>query len=59
MYMLEEISACDQAIKSQRSSVGLNYYSPTVFKSIGATGTNTSLLTIGIFGIIKTVMTFV
>lgn len=37
----------------------INYYSPTVFKSIGVTGTNTSLLTTGIFGIIKTVMTLV
>jgi hypothetical protein len=37
----------------------INYYSPTVFKSIGVTGTNTSLFTTGIFGIIKTVMTFV
>ncbi|KAG9767750.1 quinate permease, partial [Aureobasidium melanogenum] len=35
----------------------INYYSPTVFKSIGITGTNTSLLTTGIFGVIKTVMT--
>ncbi|KAK6364436.1 hypothetical protein LTS17_012201 [Exophiala oligosperma] len=37
----------------------INYYSPTVFKSIGITGTSTSLLTTGIFGVIKTVMTFV
>lgn len=37
----------------------INYYSPTVFRSIGLTGTNTSLLTTGIFGCIKTVMTFV
>ncbi|GAK67192.1 quinate permease [Moesziomyces antarcticus] len=32
----------------------INYYSPTVFKSIGITGTSTGLLTTGIFGIIKT-----
>jgi hypothetical protein len=31
----------------------INYYSPTVFKSIGVAGTNTSLLTTGIFGLIK------
>lgn len=37
----------------------INYYSPTVFKSIGVTGTNASLLTTGIFGVIKTVMTVV
>lgn len=37
----------------------INYYSPTVFKSIGITGTNTSLLTTGIFGVIKTLITLV
>ena len=36
----------------------INYYSPTVFKSIGIQGTNTSLLTTGIFGVIKTIITF-
>ena len=35
----------------------INYYSPTVFRSIGVTGTNTSLLTTGIFGVIKTTVT--
>ncbi|KAJ7498073.1 general substrate transporter [Mycena galericulata] len=33
----------------------INYYSPTIFKSIGITGTNTSLLTTGVYGIIKLV----
>ncbi|GKT92381.1 quinate permease [Colletotrichum tofieldiae] len=37
----------------------INYYSPTVFKSIGITGANTSFLTTGIFGVVKTVVTFV
>ncbi|EOD49120.1 Quinate permease [Neofusicoccum parvum] len=37
----------------------INYYSPTVFKSIGVTGTNASFLTTGIFGVVKTVITFV
>lgn len=36
----------------------INYYSPTIFKSIGVTGTNTSLLTTGVFGCVKTVFTF-
>lgn len=36
----------------------INYYSPTVFKSIGITGTSTSLLTTGVFGVVKTVITF-
>lgn len=35
----------------------INYYSPTVFKSIGITGTSTSLLTTGVFGVVKTVIT--
>ncbi|KAF2145129.1 uncharacterized protein K452DRAFT_244794, partial [Aplosporella prunicola CBS 121167] len=37
----------------------INYYSPTVFKSIGITGTNSSFLTTGIFGVVKTVVTFI
>ncbi|USW55133.1 Putative major facilitator, sugar transporter, major facilitator superfamily [Septoria linicola] len=37
----------------------INYYSPTVFKSIGVQGTNAGFLTTGIFGVVKTVLTFV
>lgn len=37
----------------------INYYSPTVFKSIGITGTNTGFLTTGIFGVVKTVVTVI
>lgn len=37
----------------------INYYSPTVFASIGIRGTNTSFLTTGIFGVVKTVVTFI
>lgn len=37
----------------------INYYSPTVFKSIGITGTNTSFFTTGLFGVVKTILTFV
>ncbi|KAI5246632.1 quinate permease [Aureobasidium subglaciale] len=37
----------------------INYYSPTVFKSIGITGTSTSFFTTGLFGVVKTVLTFV
>ncbi|KAJ3895884.1 general substrate transporter [Lentinula edodes] len=33
----------------------INYYSPTIFKSIGVTGQNNSLLTTGVYGIIKLV----
>ncbi|KAI9903704.1 hypothetical protein N3K66_000233 [Trichothecium roseum] len=37
----------------------INYYSPTVFQSIGIRGTNNSFLTTGIFGVVKTVLTFI
>ncbi|CAO2658631.1 Nn.00g063540.m01.CDS01 [Neocucurbitaria sp. VM-36] len=37
----------------------INYYSPTVFKSIGITGTSTGFLTTGLFGVVKTVVTFI
>jgi hypothetical protein len=37
----------------------IGYYSPTIFKSIGIMGTNTSLLTTGIFGVVKTVFTVI
>jgi sugar porter (SP) family MFS transporter len=37
----------------------INYYSPTVFKSIGITGTSTGFLTTGVFGVVKTVCTIV
>ena len=36
----------------------INYYSPTVFRSIGITGTSTGFLTTGIFGVVKTTVTF-
>ncbi|XWW92500.1 hypothetical protein V2A60_000423 [Cordyceps javanica] len=37
----------------------INYYSPTVFKTLGITGANTGFLTTGIFGVVKTVLTIV
>merc|ERR1711939_990130 len=37
----------------------LNYYSPTIIKSIGFTGTNVSLLPTGIYGIVKAAATAV
>ena len=37
----------------------INYYSPTVFKSIGITGTNTAFFTTGLFGVVKTALTVV
>lgn len=37
----------------------INYYSPTVFTSLGVTGPNTGFLTTGIFGVVKTTLTFI
>jgi len=37
----------------------INYYSPTVFASIGITGTNTAFLTTGLFGVVKTCLTLI
>ncbi|CAL3970237.1 unnamed protein product [Diplocarpon coronariae] len=37
----------------------INYYSPTIFKSIGITGTNTALFTTGLFGVVKTDFTLI
>jgi len=37
----------------------INYYSPTVFESIGIKGTSNSFLTTGIFGVVKTAITIV
>lgn len=37
----------------QSSINAINYYSPTIFKSIGFTGTSVGLLATGIFGIVK------
>ncbi|KAL1893696.1 hypothetical protein Cpir12675_003996 [Ceratocystis pirilliformis] len=37
----------------------INYYSPTVFSSLGLKGTGTKLFTTGLFGVVKTVMTII
>lgn len=37
----------------------VNYYSPTIFKSIGIIGTGTSLFSTGLFGVVKTVGTII
>ncbi|OIW32718.1 general substrate transporter [Coniochaeta ligniaria NRRL 30616] len=37
----------------------INYYSPTVLQSMGVRGTSTTLLATGVFGVVKTIMTFV
>lgn len=38
---------------------GINYYSPTIFKSLGVVGTNTALFATGIYGVVKTIAAIV
>jgi len=59
LYSIEEAFMAN-FIRSPGSGINaINYYSPTVFRSIGIQGTNTAFLTTGIFGVVKTVLTFV
>ncbi|KAF9465945.1 putative quinate permease [Collybia nuda] len=37
----------------------INYYSPTIFKSLGVNGTSTGLFSTGIYGVVKTVCTLI
>lgn len=49
-------------LKRRANGIGINsinYYSPTVFKSIGVQGTSASLLTTGVFGVIKFAVAFI
>lgn len=57
--IIDELNA-ERGLSLQNGSGinAINYYSPTVFKSIGLNGTNASFLTTGIFGVVKTVVTF-
>ncbi|CAK5268045.1 unnamed protein product [Mycena citricolor] len=46
--------ACSLFVWQNATGVNaINYYSPTIFKSIGITGSSTSLLTTGVYGLIK------
>ncbi|KAF3761600.1 hypothetical protein M406DRAFT_64791 [Cryphonectria parasitica EP155] len=93
IYITEEVAAIDNALESQKASVGMgfwqpfkalaarptmqwrlflgcmlffwqngsginaiNYYSPTIFSSLGVQDNTVSLLT-GIFGVVKAIMT--
>jgi MFS family permease len=58
------VSSSDALFSSGRMALVLmpsitNYYSPTIFKSIGVTSTNTSLFTTGVFGVIKALVTII
>jgi len=45
------------ALQNSTGINAVNYYSPTVFKAIGISGTSSGFLTTGIFGVVKTVIT--
>ncbi|EGX91845.1 quinate permease [Cordyceps militaris CM01] len=66
LFMFQNGKAQDnharQAYANHMTASGINainYYSPTVFKTLGITGTNTGFLTTGIFGVVKTTLTVV
>ncbi|GAP82500.2 putative MFS quinate transporter [Rosellinia necatrix] len=46
-------------LQNLTGSNALNYYSPTIFRSIGFTGTSVALLATGVYGIIKMVTTLI
>lgn len=56
---LDIVLVCSSFLADFRSLPACEQYSPTVFKSLGITGANTGLLTTGIFGVIKTVGSFI
>ncbi|KJA25517.1 hypothetical protein HYPSUDRAFT_199669 [Hypholoma sublateritium FD-334 SS-4] len=53
--LLRRLAVCIAIFACQNGTGinAINYYSPTIFKSIGVTGTSASLLTTGVYGIIK------
>ncbi|KAJ7780152.1 hypothetical protein DFH07DRAFT_765451 [Mycena maculata] len=64
-YVVEEYAEIEAAIAHERGLAGAGFFGPmrtvfvsttlmpTIFKSIGVTGTSTGLLTTGVYGIIK------
>lgn len=50
---------CRALMGSSFSINALNYYSPTIFASIGISGTSVGLLATGVYGIVKMVVTLI
>ncbi|GAA5890071.1 hypothetical protein JCM5296_004760 [Sporobolomyces johnsonii] len=57
-YIINEMNEIDVQVEHDRTAVGTGFWAP-FRQSIGVTGTNTSLLTTGVFGVIKTVLALV
>lgn len=51
------VQLCAMKVLNMGSINAINYYSPTIFNSIGFTGTSNGLLATGIFGIVKMIAT--
>lgn len=51
------LGICLMFIQNMSGINALNYYSPSIFQSIGFTGTSVGLLATGIFGIVKAMAT--
>jgi hypothetical protein len=51
---------CTMLTPSRHTGINaINYYSPTIFRSVGIDGGNTSLLTTGLFGVVKTICSLI
>ncbi|CAE6505297.1 unnamed protein product [Rhizoctonia solani] len=53
------IGMCIMMCQNLTGMNAINYYSPTIFSSIGITGTNNSLFATGIYGVVKMVATLI
>lgn len=53
------IGMCMMMCQNLTGINGINYYSPTIFKSLGVSSTSTSLFATGIYGIVKMITTII
>ncbi|GAB1522311.1 hypothetical protein RhiTH_005425 [Rhizoctonia solani] len=53
------VGMCIMMCQNLTGMNAINYYSPTIFSSIGITGTNNSLFATGIYGVVKMVATLI
>ena len=53
------IGMCMMMCQNLTGINGINYYSPTIFKSLGVSSTSTSLFATGVYGIVKMCTTIV
>ena len=53
------IGMCMMMCQNLTGINGINYYSPTIFKSLGVSSTSTSLFATGVYGIVKMCTTII